>query len=100
MDLKKLRRAEGGAKIDGVFHVINHVFTPKNHIFSNFRGETPGAPPGSAPNYDEIAGFGSNLAIVYILRLTMALSTTYYINDCCDNQLFSFLDMTILCHED
>ena len=29
--LKKLRRAEGGARIVGVFRV-------KNHIFSNFRG--------------------------------------------------------------
>ena len=36
--LKKLRRAEGGAKIFGVFHVKNHDFTPKkNHIFTNFR---------------------------------------------------------------
>jgi cellulose biosynthesis protein BcsQ len=32
-DLKKLRRAEGGAKIFGVFRVKNHDFTPKNHIF-------------------------------------------------------------------
>jgi hypothetical protein len=30
--------AEGGAKIFGVFRVKNHDFTPKNHIFSNFRG--------------------------------------------------------------
>ena len=36
--LKKLRRVEGGAKIFGVFRVKNHDFTPKNHIFSNFRG--------------------------------------------------------------
>jgi hypothetical protein len=35
-DLKKLRRAEGGAKICGVFRVKNHDFTPKNHIFSNW----------------------------------------------------------------
>ena len=32
--LKKLRRAEGGAKIFGVFRVKNHDFTPKNHIFT------------------------------------------------------------------
>jgi hypothetical protein len=32
-NLKKLRRAEGGAKIFGVFRVKNHDFTPKNHIF-------------------------------------------------------------------
>jgi hypothetical protein len=31
--------AEGGTKIFGVFRVKNHDFTPKNHIFlSNFRG--------------------------------------------------------------
>jgi hypothetical protein len=36
--LKKLRRAEGGAKIVGVFRVKNHDFTPKNHIFSNCVG--------------------------------------------------------------
>ena len=36
--LKKMRRAEGGAKIVGVFRVKNHDFTPKNDIFSNFRG--------------------------------------------------------------
>ena len=50
--LKKLRRAEGGAKIFGVFRVKNHNFTPKNYIFSNFRrahGHTPGAPPLDSP---------------------------------------------------
>ena len=76
--LKKLHRAEGGAKIFGVFHVKNHDFTQKNHIFSNcggrrenlwgisceksrfyakkiiffpiLGGRAPGAPPsGSAP---------------------------------------------------
>jgi hypothetical protein len=31
--LKKLRRAEGGAKILGVFRVKNHDFTPKKIIF-------------------------------------------------------------------
>ena len=36
--LKKLRRAEGGAKIFGLFRVKNHDFTPKNHIFFNCRG--------------------------------------------------------------
>jgi hypothetical protein len=36
--LKKLRRAEGGVNIFGVFGVKNHDFTPKNHIFFNFRG--------------------------------------------------------------
>jgi hypothetical protein len=36
--LKKLHRAEGGAKIFGVFRVKNHDFTPKKHIFSNCGG--------------------------------------------------------------
>ena len=53
--LKKLRRAEGGAKIFGVFRVKNHDFTPKNHIFSNCRvgartgcALTPGSAPGTS----------------------------------------------------
>jgi hypothetical protein len=33
--VKKLRRAEGGKKMFGVFRVKTHDFTPKNHIFSN-----------------------------------------------------------------
>ena len=51
--LKELRRAEGGAKIVGVFRVKNHDFTSKNHIFSNFRGHAPIAPhpPGPAPAF-------------------------------------------------
>ena len=54
--LKKLRLAEGGAKIFGVVRVKNHDFTPKNHIFSNFRGGAgcaPPPPPGSAPGIGE-----------------------------------------------
>jgi hypothetical protein len=34
----------------GVFRVKNHDFTPKNHIFSNFRGGVCRVrPPGSTP---------------------------------------------------
>ena len=45
---------EGDAKLFGVFHVKNHVLTPKNHIFSNLRGGggggyTPGVPPPLDP---------------------------------------------------
>ena len=47
--LKKLRRAEGGAKIVGVFRLKNHDFTPKNHIFSNFRGARAGCVPHPPP---------------------------------------------------
>jgi hypothetical protein len=39
-----LRRAEGGATIFGVFPVKNHDFTPKNLIFSNFRGVAHATP--------------------------------------------------------
>ena len=50
--LKKLRRAEGGAKMFGVFPVKNQDFTPKNLFFLNFRGgRAPGGPPPeSAPD--------------------------------------------------
>jgi hypothetical protein len=34
--LKKLRRAEGGAKNFGVFRVKNHDFTPKKSYFFQF----------------------------------------------------------------
>ena len=44
--LKKLRRAERGANIFGVFRVKNHDFTTKNHIFSNFRGGGGGGGAG------------------------------------------------------
>ena len=37
--LKKLRRAERGTNIFGVFRVKNHEFTPKNHIFFQLRRE-------------------------------------------------------------
>ena len=50
--LKKLRRAEGVANIFGVFRVKNHDYTPKNHIYSNFRGGRGGAgcpPPWIRP---------------------------------------------------
>ena len=36
--LKKIAPSGGGAQNFGVFRVKNHDFTPKNHIFSNFRG--------------------------------------------------------------
>ena len=44
--LKKLRRAEGGAKLFGVFRVKNHDFTTKKIIFFPILG---GARAGCAP---------------------------------------------------
>ena len=57
--LKKMRRAEGGAKIFGVFRVKNHDFTPKNHIFSNCGGrrENIWGISGSAPGCDSVVFF-------------------------------------------
>jgi hypothetical protein len=46
---KKLRRAEGGGKILGVFRVKNHNFMPKNHIFPILGGRAPSAPPLDPP---------------------------------------------------
>ena len=72
--LKNLRRSEVGAKIFGLFPVKNHDFTPKNHIFSNFRGGrarrglAPGAhpPPGSAPG-DNVYSRG-NINQIWLLK--------------------------------
>jgi hypothetical protein len=52
-----MRQAEGGANIFGVFREKNHDFTPKNLIFSNFRGGGGGRtrPPGSAPDTKDYA---------------------------------------------
>ena len=55
--LKKIAPSGGKREIFGVFRVKNHDFTPKNHIFSNYRGGggAPGAPPaGSAPVYRSV----------------------------------------------
>ena len=52
--LNNLRRAKGGAKIFGVFRVKNHDFTPKNHIFSNFRGSARRVRPPLDPPLDTI----------------------------------------------
>jgi hypothetical protein len=56
--LKKLRRAEGGAKMFGVFRVKNHDFTAKNHdftaknhIFSNIKGGARRLPQFIELNY-------------------------------------------------
>ena len=48
--LKKLRRAEGGAKIFGVFRVKNHHFTPKkSYLFQFYGGARRVRPPPLDP---------------------------------------------------
>jgi hypothetical protein len=61
--LKKLRRAEGGAKIVGVFRVKNYDFTPKNHIFSNFRGGAGCPPPLDPPLESGVKHHNPNLPL-------------------------------------
>ena len=51
--LKKLRRAEGGANIFGVFRVKNHDFTPQKIIFFPILG---GARAGCAPPPESAPG--------------------------------------------
>ena len=92
MHLKKLRRAEGGAKIVGAFRVKNHDFTPKNHIFSNFRGgvrRVRAPPPESAPVAEHKArfvacrdssnpsGLASTTAHLIFLRSTASTKSTF-----------------------
>ena len=103
---RKLRRAEGGAKIFGVFRVKNHDCTPKNHIFSNcggrreiiwgisceksrfynFRGGGGGSrvrplPPGSAPANQKIIFLNCFLD----LRISCNFVMTHRYRDGCFN---------------
>ena len=43
--LKRIAPSGGRRENVRVLRVKNHDFTPKNHIFSNFRGRAPGATP-------------------------------------------------------
>jgi hypothetical protein len=43
--LKRIAPSGGRRENVGVFRVKNHDFTPKNHIFSNFRGVRAGCDP-------------------------------------------------------
>ena len=47
--LKKIAPSEGRREIFWVFRVKNHDFTPKNHIFSNFRRTRAGCSPPLDP---------------------------------------------------
>ena len=83
--LKKLRRAEGGANIFGVFLVKNHDFTPKNHIFFNFRGARAGCTPLAEHKARFVAcrdssspsGLTSTTAHLIILRSTASTKSTF-----------------------
>ena len=52
--LKKMRRAEGGAKSFGVFRVKNHDLTQKIIFFPILGGRVPDAPP---PHLDPPLGW-------------------------------------------
>ena len=86
--LKKMHRAEGGAKIVGVFRVKNHDFTPKNHIFSNFRGGARRVRPPPPPLLDppliylfvKLNYFRRNRHDIAEILLKVALKTTKQTN--------------------
>ena len=84
--LKKLRRAEGGAKNLGVFRVKNHDFTPKNLIFSNFRGgarRVRPPPPGPAPDIIVfIISFQNYLFLTNVEKLESFLYYSHQNSDC------------------
>ena len=73
--LKKNALSEAGAKILGVFRVKNHDFTPKNHIFFNFRGARAGCanPP---PPLDPPLGPVCQFPLGQIMKTYMLTSKT------------------------
>jgi hypothetical protein len=69
--LKKLRRAEGGAKNVGVFRVKNHDFTPKNHIFPILGvARARCASPWIRPCNQHNVSMGFKLSPIYKLKMT------------------------------
>ena len=68
--LNKLRRAEGGANIFWVFRVKNHDFTPKNLIFSNFRGSARLQCPYRM-NYGSVIAYNIILLVCYYLTVQL-----------------------------
>ena len=52
--LKKIAPSGGGREKFWVFRVKNHDFTPKNHIFSNFRGARAGCAPLDPPLHHQV----------------------------------------------
>ena len=70
--------AEGGAKIVGVFRVKNHDFTPKNHIFSNFREGVRRVRPPLDPSLT----CPSSCVIFHVITVTLLSNHTssYYIS--------------------
>jgi hypothetical protein len=98
--LKYLRRAEGGAKIFGVFRVKNHDFMPKNHIFSNFRGSRAGCAP---PDIYICLKSNPNIVRIRILRRhifcspLMGFNLTPLIHYSTNRLALCLVPMTILC---
>jgi hypothetical protein len=68
-----LRRAEGGAKIFGVFRVKNHDFTPKNHIFPILEGAREIVWVFHVKNHDFTPIFVKRFAENDLLSLMMCL---------------------------
>jgi hypothetical protein len=89
--LKKIAPSRGRHEIVGVFRVKNHDFTPKNHIFFNFRGggAIAGCPPptplrGGAPGDSlYVPWFGiytrSHVKVVHQLKIHKKTSCFYFL---------------------
>ena len=63
--LKKNCASGGRHENVGVFRMKNHDFTPKNHIFSHFRGARAGC---ARPCYVDFVPFGSRYIVTNSLR--------------------------------
>jgi hypothetical protein len=75
--LKKLRRAQGGAKFFGVFCVKNQDFTPKNHIFSNCGGRRENCWGISC---EKSRFYAKKIIFFQIMRMVVGFTTTYAIS--------------------
>ena len=70
-------------KIFGVFRVKNHDFTPKNHIFSNFRGGgrvTRTKCPPSAPGLEPLTSILMRSKIAFIFHVNILYIFTHLKN--------------------
>jgi hypothetical protein len=65
------------AKSFGVFRVKNHDFTPKNHIFSNFRVRPPLDPPLMMSFWFVLLGLCFLCSVLYIVVCTFLLAIVF-----------------------
>ena len=77
---KKIAPSGGKREKFGVFRVKNHDFTPKIHIFANFRGGgggAPGAPPLDPPLLGTVYLLTNPYALKYALKQLSSMRNTF-----------------------